>query len=76
MVKSIAYTLTAVALCIGLFVFTEIYLKKQFDEFHGALDALYEKIEDETATRSDGRTKKKNCTFLYRTTIFLTLITG
>ena len=54
MVKSIAYTLTAVALCIGLFVFTEIYLKKQFDEFHGALDALYEKIEDETATRSDG----------------------
>ena len=40
MVKSIAYTLTAVALCIVLFVFTEIYLKKQYDEFHGALDAL------------------------------------
>lgn len=53
MVKSIAYTLTAIALCIGLFIFTELYLHNQFNEFHDALNALYTKIEDETATRSD-----------------------
>ncbi len=53
MVKSIAYTLTAIALCIGLFIFTELYLHNQLNEFHDALNALYTKIEDETATRSD-----------------------
>lgn len=54
MVKAIIYTVTAILICIGLFVFTEWYLRKQFSEFNTALDALYEKIEDETATRNDG----------------------
>lgn len=54
MVKAIAYTLTAIAVCLGIFIFTELYLEKQFNEFHDALETLYEKIEDETATRSDG----------------------
>ncbi len=54
MVKSIIYTLTAIALCIGLFIFTEYYVNKQFDEFTQSLDALYSKIEDESATREDG----------------------
>lgn len=54
MVKAICYTLAAILLCIGLFIFAEIYLVKQFDEFSGAIDSLYTKIEDGTATREDG----------------------
>jgi nitrogen fixation-related uncharacterized protein len=53
MVKSIIYTLVAIALCAGFFVFTEFYLQKQFDDFHGALDELYDKVEDQTANRED-----------------------
>lgn len=54
MVKAILYTLGAIVLCIGLFIFSEIYIKNQFDEFSDALDALYSKIEDKSATREDG----------------------
>ena len=54
MVKSILYTLAAIILCVGLFVGVDIYINKQFDEFHGALEVLYSKIENETATREDG----------------------
>ena len=54
MVKAICYTVAAIIVCIGLFVFAEIYLNKQFEEFSAALDTLYEKIEDETATQEDG----------------------
>lgn len=54
MVKAICYTITAILLCIGLFIFAEWYLGKQFDEFSEALDSLYTKIENETATREDG----------------------
>ncbi len=54
MVKAISYTVTAILICIGLFIFTEYYIGKQFDEFSAALDTLYDKIDDETATREDG----------------------
>lgn len=54
MVKAICYTVAAILLCISLFIFTEWYLDKQFDEFSAALDSLYTKIENETATREDG----------------------
>ncbi|MDE7182812.1 MAG: DUF4363 family protein [Clostridia bacterium] len=54
MVKSVIYTLTALALCIGLFVGVEIYVNKQFDEFESALETLYRKIENEEANREDG----------------------
>ncbi len=54
MVKSICYTVAAILVCIGLFIFAEWYLNNQFDEFSAALDSLYTKIEDETATREDG----------------------
>ena len=53
MVKSIIYTLVAIALCVALFVCVDIYLKKQFEEFSSALETLYTKIEDETANRED-----------------------
>lgn len=53
MVKSVIYTLTAIVLSVVLFVCVEIYLNKQFDEFGGALDTLYKKVEDRTANRED-----------------------
>lgn len=54
MVKAISYTLVAIALCVGLFIFSEWFLAKQFDDFSAALDALYEKVEENTASREDG----------------------
>lgn len=53
MVKAISYTLAAIALCLGLFIFADYYINKQFGEFSAALDTLYTKIEDKTATRED-----------------------
>ncbi len=53
MVKSIAYTLTAIALCLGFFFWTHSYINKQFGQFHDALETLYDKIENEEATRED-----------------------
>lgn len=54
MVKAIIYTIAAIVLSLGLFIFAEIYLTRQFEEFSSALDTLYEKIDNETATREDG----------------------
>lgn len=54
MVKSIIYTLTAIVACIILFVCVDIYMNKQFNEFETALDTLYRKVEDNSATREDG----------------------
>ena len=54
MVKAISYTLVAIALCIGLFIFTQWYVNDQFEGFSQALDALYTKVEDQTATAEDG----------------------
>lgn len=59
MVKSVVYTLVALAACITLFICVEIYLDRQFDEFQDALQTLYRKIEDETANREDGYAVKE-----------------
>lgn len=53
MVKSIVYTLTAIALCLGFFIFTESYLHTQFSEFGNAVETLYDKTENGTANRED-----------------------
>ena len=53
MVKSIVYTVAALALCLGLFIFTQYYVEEQFEQFSEALEALYDKIEDGVATRED-----------------------
>lgn len=54
MVKAIIYTVAAILLSVGLFIFTDWYVSKQFDEFSTALETLYDKIENETANREDG----------------------
>ena len=53
MVKSIIYTVVAIALCLGIFLGTQYYISSQFKNFHAALETLYDKIEDKTATRED-----------------------
>lgn len=54
MVRSVVYTLTAIALCLALFIGVHIYMGKQFSEFHDAVETLYKKVEDKTANREDG----------------------
>lgn len=53
MVKSIIYTLTAIALSIGFFIFTENYVNGQFEDFYGAVETLYKKVETQQANRED-----------------------
>lgn len=53
MVKSIIYTLVAIALCLGVFFGTQYYIDEQFNHFHATLETLYDKIEEKTATRED-----------------------
>lgn len=53
MVKSIIYTLVAIALCLGVFFGTQYYIGQQLGQFHSALETLYDKIEENTATRED-----------------------
>ena len=58
MVKSIVYTLVAIALCIGVFLGTQFYIDNQLNEVHGALETLYDKIEQQTASREDAYSVK------------------
>lgn len=53
MVKSIVYTLVAIALSVGFFIWSQYYINTQFAQVHGALETLYDKIEEETASRED-----------------------
>ncbi len=53
MVKAIIYTVCALALSIGLFLFTDYYVSNQFEEFGSAVETLYDKVEDKTANRED-----------------------
>lgn len=54
MVKSIIYTVVAIAVCLGVFFGTQYYIGGQLENFHAALETLYDKIETKTATREDG----------------------
>ena len=53
MVKSIIYTLVAIALCLGVFFGTQYFRGRELGQFHAALEVLYDKIEEKTATRED-----------------------
>lgn len=53
MVKSIVYTLTALALCIGFFIWTQSYLNGQFTQFGEAVQTLYDKTEQGLSNRED-----------------------
>ncbi|MGN0807667.1 MAG: DUF4363 family protein [Candidatus Coproplasma sp.] len=53
MVRSIIYTIVATLLCIGFFIWTDVYISNQFGQFHDALETLYDKVEEKTANRED-----------------------
>ena len=53
MVRSICLTLAAIAVCAGFFIFVDLYLANEFEEFRGAVDTLYEKVEEENANSGD-----------------------
>ena len=53
MVKSIIYTLVAIALCVSLFIGVDIYMNRQCEEFSSTLETLYSKTENKTANRED-----------------------
>lgn len=55
MVRSIIYTLAAIALCAGLFIFTQVYVNSQFDALYVAADSLHEKVEEGNAGESDAK---------------------
>jgi hypothetical protein len=53
MVKSIATTLGAIVLSLAFFIWVDYYLSEQCHEFYLAVDTLYEKTENEEATKED-----------------------
>lgn len=53
MVRSICLTLAAIAACIAFFIFVDIYLGREFDEFYGAVETLCDKVENTTANSAD-----------------------
>lgn len=53
MVKSIIYTIVAIALCAAFFIFTEMYVSEQFGYLYDATEILYEKVEEGDATEND-----------------------
>ncbi|MGN0823444.1 MAG: DUF4363 family protein [Candidatus Coproplasma sp.] len=53
MVRSIIYTIVAALLCVGFFIWTDLYISTQFGQFNQALNTLYDKVEDKTANRED-----------------------
>ncbi len=55
MVKSIIYTLAAIALCAALFIFTEYYVGEQFYSLYSATEILYDKVEEGKATENDAK---------------------
>ncbi len=60
MVRSvISMVCVAVIFIIGAIVETN-FVHKQFNEFHGVLEILYEKVDDETATQDDVYAVQKN----------------
>lgn len=53
MVKSIIYTLVAIILSAAFFIWSENFIDSQFEEFHVAITALYDKAENGEATGED-----------------------
>ena len=53
MVKSIISVIVVFALIVGLALFEGFYVSSKFNDFHDALEILYDKIEEETATIDD-----------------------
>lgn len=55
MVRSVILTLAVLTACVAFFIFVEKYVDGEFEEFYVAVNELYEKTEQETATREDAK---------------------
>lgn len=53
MVKTLISMLCVTAILIAGTVYESIFIKNKFDDFHGVLEVLYEKVDNETATQDD-----------------------
>ena len=53
MVRSIIYTIVAIALCAAFFIFTEMVVGEQCAYLYSATEILYEKVEEGDATEND-----------------------
>ncbi len=51
--RSIIYTLAAITLSAAFFVFTELYVDRQFSYLYNAAEALYKKVDEGGATYND-----------------------
>jgi hypothetical protein len=60
MVKTIISIIAVVCLLVTFSVYEQLFVSKQFDEFHGVLQTLYVKIEDTTASSDDVYAVQKN----------------
>lgn len=55
MVRSICYTLSALILSIGFFIFSDVYLNTQFGQVQDAVQELYLKVQAKNATYQDAQ---------------------
>ena len=60
MVKTIISIIAVICLLVTFSVYEQLFVSKQFDEFHDVLQTLYVKIEDNTATSDDVYAVQKN----------------
>ena len=60
MVKTIISIIAVICILVTFSVYEQLFVSKQFDEFHGVLQTLYVKIEDNTATSDDVYAVQKN----------------
>lgn len=60
MVKSIITMLCAAVIIASSAIFEGNFIHRQFSEFHGVLEVLYDKVDDKTATIDDVYAVQKN----------------
>ena len=60
MVKTTISIIAVICLLVTFSVYEQLFVSKQFDEFHGVLQTLYVKIEDNTASSDDVYAVQKN----------------
>ena len=60
MVKTTISIIAVICLLVTFSIYEQLFVSKQFDEFHGVLQTLYVKIEDNTASSDDVYAVQKN----------------
>ncbi len=53
MVKSLISLIVAIIMLLGISLYEQYYINKSFDEFKEIMVVVYDKIENETATKED-----------------------